>query len=379
MRRIVALLLTGALLLPLFGVSAAAEETAPEAPAVLSFTEEELAARFLELKEQFPDGSYWNRPVGVSYWDSQGQVIREVFESVTDHKCDRKSYVCKGQCVGFAWMMADLIYLGQSTGKSHTTPGYTRITDRGEMTHVEPGDIISGRCGDFNHEAIVWKVENGKIYVAECWGSAKSGCRINWHYFDGKNKYATWDAIKKATEDGVLVLYRHPAYSTGEEPPAEEVPAEPTKNERPAEPSHQAQPSTQTVLVDGQKVEFQMYALTDEAGNQTNYVPLRQLASALSGTDAQFDVGWNGAVYLVKGVPYTPGDSDGELPFEGPRAYAVNLSGLKVDGVETKTDSITLTDDSGGGHTCFQLRELGGLLGFAVDWSAETGITIETR
>lgn len=384
MRRISALLLAALMLLPLFlpsaGAAAAGEGETAEETAYLSLTKEEVAARFLELKAQFPDGKYWNRAVTDPYRDKSGNVIAEVFESVTDHKCDRKNYVCKGQCVGYAWMIADLIFLGSSTGKSHTTPGYTRITDRALMDHVEPGDIISGRCDDFNHEAIVWKVENGKVYVTECWGSTKSGCRINWFYFDGKNKYATWDAIKKATADGNLVLYRHPPYAGQESGPADgEEPADAPQGADPASGTLPvAYPSAQTVLVDGEAVEFHMYALMNENGDLTNYVPLRQLAGVLSGTDAQFDVGWTGSVNLITDVPYTPNGRENDDPFDGPQHYAEDLASLRVDGAEADAHSITLTDSAGGGYTYFKLRELGDLLGFAVDWSAETGITVRT-
>ena len=49
-----------------------------------------------------------------------------------------------------------------------------------------------------------------------------------------------------------------------------------------------AYPSTQTVLVDGKPVVFNAYALKDENGNDTNYVKLRALGSALG-----FLVDWN--------------------------------------------------------------------------------------
>ncbi len=49
-----------------------------------------------------------------------------------------------------------------------------------------------------------------------------------------------------------------------------------------------AYPSTQTVLVDGKPVVFNAYALKDENGNDTNYVKLRDLGSALG-----FLVDWN--------------------------------------------------------------------------------------
>lgn len=371
MRRILAALLLTALLLPPAALAAGEEE----GPVCRTLTQEEMAERFLELKERFPDGSYWNRELHQTYWDSDGQVIPEVFEAVTDHPCDQKSYVCKGRCVGFAWMMADLLYMDQATGKSYTTPGYTRITDRDQMDHVEPGDIISGRCGDFNHEAIVWKVENGKVYVAECWGGSKWGCRVNWFYFDGKNKYATWEAIKAATKEGNLVLYRHPPYA---ETAAEELPEGNAAPAREPESGGLAYPSTQTVLLDGEAVALQMCALVDEGGGLTNYVSLRQLASVLSNSAAQFDVGWSGAVYMVKGVPYTPNGTEGEAPFEGPQPYTANLASLKLDGRTVTADTILLTDAAGGGYTYFKFRDLGELLGFDLDWSAETGISVTT-
>lgn len=66
-------------------------------------------------------------------------------------------------------------------------------------------------------------------------------------------------------------------------------------------PAKTAYASTQSVKVDGVAVEFQMYALKDEKGNDTNYVKVRDVAYALNGTAAQFNVGWDGAVNLVTG------------------------------------------------------------------------------
>jgi len=42
---------------------------------------------------------------------------------------------------------------------------------------LEPGDFI--RCN--GHTAIVWKVENENVYVAECWGGVN--CKIHWGTF----------------------------------------------------------------------------------------------------------------------------------------------------------------------------------------------------
>ncbi len=59
--------------------------------------------------------------------------------------------------------------------------------------------------------------------------------------------------------------------------------------------------STQTVDIDGKAVEFQMYAIKDAEGNDTNYVKVRDVALALDGTAAQFNVGYNGDVNLEPG------------------------------------------------------------------------------
>lgn len=137
--------------------------------------------------------------------------------------------------------------------------------------------------------------------------------------------------------------------------------------------------STQNVRVDGKKVEFQCYALKDANGNDTNYVKLRDVASVLSGTGVQFDVGWNGAVNIETGKAYTPNGSEMSKPFSGDRIYKKASSGTKINGFGVNLDAIVLTDDVGNGYTYYKLRDLGAWLGFKVDWSAEKGIFIETK
>lgn len=139
-----------------------------------------------------------------------------------------------------------------------------------------------------------------------------------------------------------------------------------------------AYPSTQTVLVDGVPVEFAMYTLHDEAGNATNYVRLRDVAAALNGTPAQFEVGWYGQVNVVTGWPYT-GEGEKPAPFVGDQLYRLSHDATNVDGEQTELSAIILTDAGGGGYTYYQLRDLGKALGFGVDWSAQEGVTISTE
>ena len=136
--------------------------------------------------------------------------------------------------------------------------------------------------------------------------------------------------------------------------------------------------STQAVEVDGKKVEFQMYALKDAAGNPTNYVKLRDVAHVLNGTKAQFSVGYDGSISVTTGQPYADAGGEMTTPYSGDRAYRDGSGAVKVNGQSASLESIILTDDAGGDYTYFKLRDLGSALGFKVDWTADRGVFIET-
>lgn len=135
--------------------------------------------------------------------------------------------------------------------------------------------------------------------------------------------------------------------------------------------------STQMVDVGGVPVEFQMYALKDANGNDTNYIKLRDLASVLGQTQAGFEVGWNGAVNIDTTKTYTPSGSEMSTPFSGNRSYEVTKEATYVDGKPVDLDAFILKDDKGGAYTYYKLRDLGRTLGFNVGWSAARGIYVE--
>ena len=139
-----------------------------------------------------------------------------------------------------------------------------------------------------------------------------------------------------------------------------------------------AYPSTQTVDVDGEKVTFQCYALK-EGNGMTNYIKLRDVADALNGSAAQFEVGFYGAVNIATGWAYTPNGSEGSTPFSGERECLPTVQKVNIDGKLTNLEAFTLTDDAGGGYTYYKLRDLGNALGFKVDWTPERGMFIETK
>ena len=147
---------------------------------------------------------------------------------------------------------------------------------------------------------------------------------------------------------------------------------------QPETPKNLAYASTQTVTVDGKAVEFQMYALKDAQGNPTNYVKLRDIASVVNGTKAQFEVGWDGAVNIETGKAYTANGTEMKTPYSGDRAYSPATAATNVNGSAASLEAIVLTDDAGGAYTYYKLRDLGKALGFNVDWSAEKGVFVET-
>lgn len=139
-----------------------------------------------------------------------------------------------------------------------------------------------------------------------------------------------------------------------------------------------AREATQEVSIDGQTVQLRMYALTDEEGNDVNYVKLRDMAQALNGTQAQFDVGYDGAVTLTTHSAYQASEQDAEPVFVGDQPYVVPAADTLVDGVAAQPDAIQLTDEQGGGHIYYNLRDLGQLLGYQVGWDPDAGICVET-
>lgn len=144
--------------------------------------------------------------------------------------------------------------------------------------------------------------------------------------------------------------------------------------------SGMAYASTQTVEVDGRKMTFQMYALRDAGGNDTNYVKLRDVAFALTGTDARFNVEWSvqRGIYVTPGLAYIMVGGEMDTPFSGDRPYTRMNDTTDIDGEAVALQAFTVTDDAGNGYTYYKLRDLGQALGFHVGWSAEKGVYIET-
>lgn len=134
----------------------------------------------------------------------------------------------------------------------------------------------------------------------------------------------------------------------------------------------------QSIEIDGKSVTLQTYALSGENGGETNYVRLRDIASLLNGTSAQFDVDWDGRVIIEPLAAYEPNGTELQAPFSGDRSYQKANAATVIYGESIPFTAIFLTDDNGGGYTYYKLRDLGRVLDFNVSWSAGRGIYIET-
>ncbi len=133
-----------------------------------------------------------------------------------------------------------------------------------------------------------------------------------------------------------------------------------------------ARANTAAVTVGSTPVTFMMYALGDM---ETNYIKLRDLADVLSGTAAQFNVGWNGSILLETGKPYTDRDgTEHHAPYSGDQPYRKNAASIYIDGLPVELTAFTLND---GGSTYFKLRDLGQALGFNVGWTSDRGVYLE--
>ncbi|RKI68441.1 hypothetical protein D7V91_07970 [bacterium 1xD42-67] len=144
-------------------------------------------------------------------------------------------------------------------------------------------------------------------------------------------------------------------------------------------PAGTAYAASQTVSIDGKPVTFQMYALRNASGFGTNYVKLRDLAYALNGTAAQFEVEYDGSIRVIPGQAYTPAGGEMTTPFTGDRIYTGGPLPLRVGSGDTVMTAIALLDANGLGYTYFKLRDLGTVLGFGVGWDdAAKQVTLDT-
>jgi hypothetical protein len=133
-----------------------------------------------------------------------------------------------------------------------------------------------------------------------------------------------------------------------------------------------AVPSPQKVTVNGGEIAFDAYNIEG-----SNYFKLRDLAYVLSGTEKQFDVGWDGennAISLTGGEAYTI--VGGEMSAKGGESKSANPTTAQIylDGEQISLNAYNIDDSN-----YFKLRDIGQLFDFGVDWDGENNtVAIDT-
>ena len=139
-----------------------------------------------------------------------------------------------------------------------------------------------------------------------------------------------------------------------------------------------AAPTASTVLVNGDIIAYNAYLI-----DGYNYFKLRDLAYTLTGTEKQFEVGWdeaNNAISLISGQSYTV--VGGEMIGNGENA---NDAGATKDAAPTDSRIylnglvVRFTAYHIDGNNYFKLRDIGEAIDFGVDWDDERNtIVIDT-
>ncbi|USF28027.1 hypothetical protein N510_002985 [Firmicutes bacterium ASF500] len=145
-----------------------------------------------------------------------------------------------------------------------------------------------------------------------------------------------------------------------------ELPDEPV-DLTPVEPAETAEalPSTHTLKVNGTAQAPTVYNI-----NGYNYFKIRDLAAALNGTSKQFEVGYDGdskSVTATTGAAYTVAGGELAGAASSKQTATVSKDIIIVNGEKMENVSVYNID----GYNYFQLRDLGKVLGFEVEWSAE--------
>ena len=134
------------------------------------------------------------------------------------------------------------------------------------------------------------------------------------------------------------------------------------------------------ITVDGDVWGLSAYTVSDANGNKSHYISLYELYLMMP-EDMGVSIREGETVRFATGGEET--EYDGEygflsfLPFQADRTYRPMTATVTVDGRPYDLSAIVLTDDDGAEYTYYKLRDLGQSLGFGVNWSAGTGVTVD--
>ncbi len=118
---------------------------------------------------------------------------------------------------------------------------------------------------------------------------------------------------------------------------------------------------TKTVSVDGKSVELKTLTM-----DGVEYVWVRDAATALAGTAAQFNVTWANGVDLVTGQAYVPSGPADTSALAPAAIYAHPSFATTVNSAPAQLKTVVFTDANEGGYTYYRLSDLAAALGLTV-------------
>ena len=160
--------------------------------ATTTLTNAQITAKLTTLSQKYPSGSYWKTPNTVLYGGKQcyafaRQLAVEVFGT---------------------YPTTNIAYTQEGTMNN----GWKAVRNPANVT-LEPGDIIRAKYD--THTAMIWKVENGRVYVGECWGSQNN--KVNWGSFNGDYSVST---VQNLLKSGYFTgVWKHPGSGQPPVPP----------------------------------------------------------------------------------------------------------------------------------------------------------------
>lgn len=273
---------------------------------------------------------------------------------------------------------------GNSSGSYFEFPAEPTLADVNGDGKLEVVVVSWTETGSSKHPAIPRTGQNGSIYVLDGSGKVliqqKLDPMITYDNVSrSKPVVADIDGDKQmeilisSSDFGGLVAYDVVGGA------AIQTPVQPTNPTQPAQKLADAR-DQKVVINGGEPIVLHAFGLKDANGYYTNYVSVRDLAWVMSGGSGAFDVTWDStakAINLVTGKNYSnPTGNEGKAVFTGSQPYNQDPVKILVDGKEVKLELINI----GNGNTYYKLRDLGGALGFTVDWDqAAAAATITTK
>lgn len=268
-------------------------------------------------------------------------------------------------CEGYANLLRDLI-LAQGIPCMKATTYSLGISSSGGSFAVSADNAA---VNNSNHAHVEAWVNEHWVIMDATWdsnnkyedGVYNTDAPNGFYYFDITPEALSLDHKYITRANGKLKMQN--GAITGADTPV--VPAVP-----PAPSAPTIKLSPQKLTVDGKNVNCEKYNI-----GGSNYFKLRDLACLLNGTGSQFGVDFDAAtstVIIAKGAAYAPTGTELAAGVDNSRTARPSSQTILIDGV--KHGELTVYNI--GGSNFFQLRELGNILGFEVDYDSATNTAI---